>query len=133
MDYFSLEGKNFLAIGDRFSGWLSIYEAGPGQFDAKSLVNKVRGWCESFNIPEEIVTDGGPQLTSTVFQDSLRAWDVRQLKRMSGSKSQIHVQSLAREEVQIDFCKYNGKDFVFIVDRLTGYIHCKKSANQFWR
>ena len=49
---------------------------------------------------------------------------------MSGSKSQIHVQSLAREEVQIDFCKYNGKDFVFIVDRLTGYIHCKKSANQ---
>ena len=77
MDYFSLEGRNFLAIGDRFSGWLSIYEAGPGQFDAKSLVNKVRGWCESFNIPEEISTDGGPQLTSKVFQDSLTAWDVR--------------------------------------------------------
>ena len=30
----------------------------------------------------------------------------------------------------MDFCKYNGINFVFLVDRLTGYIHCEKTANQ---
>ena len=34
------------------------------------------------------------------------------------------------KEVHMDFCKYNGNNFVFIVDRLTRYIHCEKSANQ---
>ena len=76
-DYFSLEGRNFLVIGDRFSGWLSIFEAGAGEFDAKSLVKRMREWCEIFNIPEEIATDGGPQMTSTEFKESLKAWDVR--------------------------------------------------------
>ena len=32
--------------------------------------------------------------------------------------------------VHMDFCKYNGVDFVFIVDRLTGYIHCERTPNQ---
>jgi hypothetical protein len=34
-DYFSMTGVNYLILGDRFSGWLSIYEAGKGEFDAK--------------------------------------------------------------------------------------------------
>ena len=64
-------------IGDRFSGWLSIFEAGAGAFNAKSLVKRMREWCEIFNIPEEIATDGGPQMTSTEFKESFKAWDVR--------------------------------------------------------
>merc|ERR1712055_1204888 len=32
-DYFSLAGINYLVVGDRFSGWLSIYSAGRGEFD----------------------------------------------------------------------------------------------------
>jgi hypothetical protein len=36
-DYFSLAVVNYLILGDRFSGWLSIYEAGKGEFDAKWL------------------------------------------------------------------------------------------------
>ena len=66
-----------MVIGDRFSGWLSIYEAGEGAFDAKSLVTQLRNWCQIFNIPEEISTDGGTQMTSSLFQDSLRAWGIR--------------------------------------------------------
>ena len=42
MDYLSLAGHNYLIIGDRFSGWLSIYETGQGQFDGKTLVKKMR-------------------------------------------------------------------------------------------
>ena len=75
-DYFSLAGVNYLILGDRFSGWLSIYEAGRGEFDAKGLVKKTRDYFCAFNIPEEIATDGGPQMTSTLFQHSLKAWGV---------------------------------------------------------
>jgi len=76
-DYFSLAGNNYLVLGDRFSGWLSIYSAGNGEFDAKSLVNRSREYFTNFNIPEEIATDGGPQMTSDVFQKSLKVWGIR--------------------------------------------------------
>ena len=62
---------------DRFSGWLSIYETGEGQFDGKTLVKHFRAWCEVFNIPEEVSSDGGPQMMSTIFQENLKAWDVK--------------------------------------------------------
>ena len=39
-DYFSIAGNNYLVLGYRFSGWLSIYTADRGEFDAKSLVTK---------------------------------------------------------------------------------------------
>ena len=61
-DYFSLAGTNYLVLGDRFLGWLSIYTAGTGEFDAKALVKKTREYFTTFNIPEEIATDGGPQM-----------------------------------------------------------------------
>ena len=64
-------------LGDTFSGWLSIYTAGHGEFDAKSLVKKTREYFTTLNIPEELATDGGPQMTSTIFQNSLKAWEVR--------------------------------------------------------
>ena len=82
-DYFSLAGVNYLVLGDRFSGWLSIYTASHGEFDAKALVKRSREYFTNFNIPEEIATDGGPQMTSDVFQKSLRAWGVRH--RLSSS------------------------------------------------
>jgi hypothetical protein len=77
-DYFSLAGVNYLVVGDRFSGWLSIYTASHGEFDAKALVKRSREYFTNFNIPEEIATDGGPQMTSDFFQRSLKAWGVRQ-------------------------------------------------------
>jgi hypothetical protein len=76
-DYFVLAGVNYLILGDSFSGWLSIYEAGSGKFDAKGLVKKTRDYFCAFNIPEEIATDGDPQMTSTLFQQSLKAWGVQ--------------------------------------------------------
>ena len=75
--------SKLLGIGNRFSGWLSIVEASEGAFDSKSLVRNLREWCETFNIPEEIATNGGPQMTSTVFLDALKAWGIRH--RLSSS------------------------------------------------
>ena len=64
-DYFSIAGVNYLVLGDRFSGWISIYTASKGEFDAK--VKRSREYFTNFNIPEEIATDGGPQIMSDVF------------------------------------------------------------------
>ena len=36
-DYFSLQGHNYLVVGDQYSGWLSIYGADKGDFDGKAL------------------------------------------------------------------------------------------------
>jgi hypothetical protein len=76
-DYFSLEGRTFLVLGDRFLGWLSIYEAGAGKFDAKTLLKRLREWCHTFNIPEEIATDGGQEMTSGMFLSGLKDRGVR--------------------------------------------------------
>jgi hypothetical protein len=51
-DHFSLAGINYVALGDRFSGWLSIYTASKGEFDAKALVKRSREYLTTFNIPE---------------------------------------------------------------------------------
>jgi hypothetical protein len=49
-------------LGCRFSGWLSIYTASKGEFDAEALLKRSREYFTNFNIPEEIATDGGPQM-----------------------------------------------------------------------
>jgi hypothetical protein len=82
-DYFSLAGVNYLVLGDIFSGWLSIYTARKGEFDARALVKRSREYFTNFNIPEEIATDGRPQMMSDVFQKSLKAWGIRH--RLSGA------------------------------------------------
>ena len=40
----SLAGVNYLILGDGFTGWLSIYEAGKWEFDAKGLVKKTQDY-----------------------------------------------------------------------------------------
>jgi hypothetical protein len=56
-----LAGINYLVLGDRFSGWLSINTANKGEFDANALVKRSREYFTNFNIPEEIATEGGPR------------------------------------------------------------------------
>ena len=42
-----------------FSGWLSIYSAGKGEFDGKTLENILRDYFTNFNIPQEFASEGG--------------------------------------------------------------------------
>ena len=75
-DYFSIQGYNYLVLGDRFSGWISLYSTGKGEFDGKKLEEILRDYFTTFNIPEEFSSDGGPQMMSGVVQDCLRRWGV---------------------------------------------------------
>ena len=47
-----------------------------GKFDGKHLVTIMRDFCATWNIPEHITTDGGPQMMSGVFQKWMKEWEI---------------------------------------------------------
>ena len=65
-DYFSLAGVNYLMLGDWFSGWLSIYSAGQGEFEAKSLVQRTRQYFLENKPHSKVVSrdDGSSRITT---------------------------------------------------------------------
>ena len=63
-DYFSKAGRNYLVLGDRYSGWVSIYPAGSGEFDADALIQRLRQYFVTFGVPTEYASDDGPQFKS---------------------------------------------------------------------
>ena len=64
-------------IADRFSGWNSIISTPPVKFDGQNLVTILRDFCATWNIPENLTTDGRPQMMSGVFQQWLKDWDIK--------------------------------------------------------
>ena len=69
-DYFSMHGHNFLMIADRFTGWNTIVSNPHGKFDGQHLVSNMRDLCATWNIPEHITIDGGPQMMSGVIPEN---------------------------------------------------------------
>ena len=59
-DYFELNNHSYLAIVDRFSGWLNIYHFKPGCSTNNTLISTCRSLFIAYGAPEEISTDGGP-------------------------------------------------------------------------
>ena len=76
-DYFSIHGHNFLVIADRFTGWNTVIPTPPGKFDGQHLITMMRTFCSTWNIPKHITTDGGPRMTSGIFQNWLKDWDIK--------------------------------------------------------
>ena len=75
-DYFSLHGHNFLVIADRFTGWNAIVSTPQRKFDGQHLVTIMRDFCATWNIPEHINTDGGPQMMRGVLKIWTKDWDI---------------------------------------------------------
>ena len=78
-DYFELNNHSYLAIVERFSGWLNIYHFKFGCPISSTLISTSRSlfiayciWC-----PRRNNIDDGPQFTSNEFQNSLHQWGVR--------------------------------------------------------
>ena len=68
-DYFTYKGVSYLVIVDRYSGWPIIEKAGNG---AAGLVDKLRATFNTFGIPEELASDGGPEFTASATGTYLR-------------------------------------------------------------
>ena len=100
-DYFSLQGHNYLVIADRFSGWMNIYSCPPGEFDTDAFITSLRDFVMTFNLPEELTTDGGPQYKSGKLKECLSRWGVHHRVGSayfphSNSRSEIAVKASKR-------------------------------------
>ena len=75
-DLFHLEGHTFLAYADRFSGWLEVEKLKNSDFRCvrKSLLR----WFQTYGVPEELATDGGPPFNAHDYKKFLRTWGVDQ-------------------------------------------------------
>ena len=71
---FYTEGNNFLAVADRFTGWLELV-----QMDGKvlSLIKVLRNLFAQKGVPVELATDGGPTFTVYDFDRFCKQWGIR--------------------------------------------------------
>ena len=75
-DFFTYKGVNYAVIIDRYSNWPAVLKAKHGG-TAKELINAIKAFCETFGIPEELSSDGGPQFSSGEMRNFLKDWDIR--------------------------------------------------------
>ena len=60
-DFFTISGNNYLAICDRYSGWLSILKL--AKDDSTHIIQALRNYCCTFGIPVILATDGASVFT----------------------------------------------------------------------
>ncbi|KAK9707643.1 Integrase core domain [Popillia japonica] len=65
IDFFKLEGTEFLLIIDSCSRWLDVYIM--KGTDANKTIEKLRHSFAIFGLPEEVVADNGPPFNSAEF------------------------------------------------------------------
>ena len=108
-DYFNYGGRNFLVIGDKFSGWADVFGTSTGSSisGAAALVRLLRSYFGVFGVPDEISTDGGPEFTASATETFLKTWGVNH--RVS---SAYFPQSNGRAEVAVKSAKRMLRDNV---------------------
>ena len=95
-DYCHLNGMNFLILACRYSGWLSAWYVGKGDFDADRLIEILREYFMTFNVPAELSSDFGPQFKSSKLAQFLQRYGVHH--RQSSS---YYAHSNTRAEVAV--------------------------------
>ena len=74
MDFFYMGNKSYLAVVDKYSGWLSIFQF--NKDTAINLVKAVREYFSTFGVSETICSDGAKIFASSEFQNFLKMWGV---------------------------------------------------------
>ncbi len=100
VDFFSCEGREYLVITDKYSGWLEIYDFTRG-VSTEDTVLRLLAWSTTIGAPNKLRSDYGPQFKSEelgVLQElGLRARSVVALpprgKRLRGGGGQVNEKS----------------------------------------
>ena len=103
-DYFALDGHHYLAVADRFSGWLLIYHF-PKEANAAQLIKVCRRIFSQFGVPERLDSDGGPQFISQDFNNFLALWGCHHRQSSVG-----YPQSNGRAEAAVKSAKRMVRD-----------------------
>ena len=97
-DFFSFHSRQYLALADRYSGWLSVLQL-PSD-DSPHVIKAIRNYSTTFGIPVTLSTDGASVFTSKAMKEFCRKWDIYQ--RVS---SAYHPHSNKRAEVAVKSAK----------------------------
>ena len=75
MDFANIKGNQFLIYADRLSGWVEVVQVKSTAFKStKAILLK---WFQTFGVPEEISTDGGPPFNGIEFKEFMERWAIR--------------------------------------------------------
>ena len=101
-DFFEFGGRKYLVVGDRLSGFSEVFftPTGTSSSGASGLIVCLRKLFQTFGVPEELSSDGGPEFTADSTQRFLRTWNV--YHRVS---SAYHPKSNGRAEVAVKTVK----------------------------
>ena len=102
-DFFSLEGRNYLAVADRYSNWLSVIKL--VKDDSPNLIQALREYITYFGIPRLLSSDAASIFTSGETEDFCKRWGIEQ--RFS---SNYHPVSNKRAEVAVKSSKRLVRD-----------------------
>ena len=97
-DFFHMAGHNFTIYADRFSGWIEVAKV--EKTNSSATCNILRKYFETFGVPEEISTDGGPPFNSNDYATFLKNWAIK--PRLS---SAYYAQSNGRAEAAVKTAK----------------------------
>ena len=101
-DFFDFGGHHYLVAADRLSAFSEVFytPTGTSRAGARGLIICLRKWFQTFGVPEQLSSDGGPEFTADTTQEFLRKWGVSH--RIS---SAYHPQSNGRAEVAVKTVK----------------------------
>ena len=102
-DFFSLQGKNYLAMADRYSNWLALLKLTTDS--STHLIQALREYSTYFGIPRKLSSDGASIFTSTETDTFCKRWGITQ--RISSS---YYPQSNKRAEIAVKSCKRMVRD-----------------------
>ena len=76
MDFFSVAGRNYLAVADRLTNWLSILKLKSDMSDC--LIKAVIDYATTHGIPAQISSDGASLFTSHKLKQFCTRWGIKQ-------------------------------------------------------
>ena len=70
IDFAEKDGNSFLCLVDSHSKWIEV--AHMASTSANSTIDQLRVWFAAYGLPEEVVSDDGPQFIAREFVDFLK-------------------------------------------------------------
>ena len=104
IDAFELQGKHYLAVVDKFSGWLMIYHI-KCHPQCRHVISCLRSIFSTYGVPEILFSDGGLPVQGQEVKDFLNIWKVDHK-----TSSAFYPQANGRAELAVKTAKRLLKD-----------------------
>jgi hypothetical protein len=109
-DLFELDGKTYVLLGDYYSKYVEFTELTQGQ-ESIAVIDFCKEQFARHGIPEQMITDGGPQYSSKAFSEFAETYGFEHIKsspeypQSNGfAESQVKVlKGIMKEEIRHRF------------------------------